>query len=455
MAESVATTSNSMNITSDVPIVLKKPSAKLLSPVKAYFSQKTIDNKFVICSICKSEFSINTATATISKQSLTMAQKTKFNMLVADNIELPSRDVIKSIVQKAFAIMQKDIKSLFEQISSKISIILDIWTSRANVPFICIMAHWIDSDWSLKKILLNICMLPHPHMGDEIDTKLCSVFVAFNITDKVLCATTDRGSNIISAILLSIKSSIEKVCNFVNIVSLSSSLTQDFKELRQSVGNSEATCKISQDVLTHWNSTYFMLSTYITMPTTILAIIRRNKKLEKFKLTPQEETNLQAAAQFLKPFYETTNVLSGSTYMTLGTLILLINNIVKNISLCIQNLESPEFLKTAATQMSKKIQKYANKIYDKMAFIATILDPQIKLKLIPVDMNTKVNRTIFNNIFRTEYAELVLNNFSTYLTSSTTHTSSPSSIFVTSSTSLTSSTSSISSISPTSPTNLK
>ncbi|CAG8691692.1 18507_t:CDS:2 [Gigaspora margarita] len=403
-----------------------------------------------------------------------MAQKTKFNMLVTkwivadtlpfsivssqsfatmfrylnSSIELPSCDVIKSIIQKAFAIMQKDIQFLFEQISSKISIILDIWTSYANVLFICIMAHWIDSDWNLKKILLDICMLLHPHTNDEIDTKLHSVFVAFNITNKILCATTNRSSNMISAMrllkdnlvlqnynfyfqsrcclahvlnlvvtngLLSIKSSIEKVRNFVNVVSSSLSLTQNFKELGQSVGE---------------------------------ATIRCNKKLEKFKLTPQEEANLQAAAQFLKLFYETTNVLSGSTYMILGISILLIDDIVENISSCIQNLESPEFLKTATTQMFEKIQKYANEIYDKMAFIAAILDPRIKLELIPVDINTEANHTIFNNIFRTEYADLVLNNSSTFLTSSPTHTSSPSSI------SVTSSTSSISSISSISPTNL-
>ncbi|CAG8771786.1 17053_t:CDS:1, partial [Gigaspora rosea] len=64
-------------------------------------------------------------------------------------------------------------------------------------------------------------------------------------------------------------------------------------------------------------------------------------------------------------------------------------------------------------------------------------------------MNTEANNAVFNNIFRTEYAELILNNSSTSLTSSTSFTSSTSLI---SSTSLTSSASSISS---TSPTNLK
>ncbi|CAG8718965.1 14265_t:CDS:2, partial [Cetraspora pellucida] len=70
--------------------------------------------------------------------------------------------------------------------------------------------------------------------------------------------------------------------------------------LEQLVGEGEATRKIPQNVSTYWNT-----------------IIRYNKNLDKFKLTLQEETNLQAAMQFLKSFYKTTNVLSSSTYMTL------------------------------------------------------------------------------------------------------------------------------------------
>ncbi|CAG8843292.1 23545_t:CDS:2, partial [Gigaspora margarita] len=379
--KNVTTTSNSVNIASNVS-VSRKSSTRLPSLVRPFFSQKTIDNKSVLCSICKSKFSITTATGnlckhldsrhpgweankpipsqqlltfipkdTISNQILTPAQKAKFSMLVAEwivsdtlpfsvvssqsfatmirylnaNIDLPSRDVIKSIIQKAFT-----------------------------------------------NILLDICMLPHPHTGEEINAKLCSVFAAFNITDKILCATTDGGANM------------------------------DFKELGQTVGEGESTHKIPQDVSTHWNN----------------------------------ETNLQVTIQFLKPFYETTNVFSGSTYTTLGISILLIDDIVENVSACIQDSTSPEFLKTATIQISEKIQKYTNEIYNKMAFIAAILDPQIKLELMPTDMNNEANRIIFNNIFRSEYAELILNNSSTSLTFSISSTSSTSSTTPTSSTNL-------------------
>ncbi|CAG8641270.1 38431_t:CDS:2 [Gigaspora margarita] len=268
----------------------------------------------------------------------------------------------------------------------------------------------------------------------------------FNINNKILCTTTNSGSNmvlamqllkenfllqnynfnfqphcylahvlnlIITSSLAPIKSLIKNVHNLVKAISSFSSLIQDLKEIGQLVGKGEATCKILQNVSTWCNSIYLILAAYITMPTTIAALIRCNNNLNKYKLTPQEESDLQAITQFLKPFYETTNVLSSSTYMTLGISIVLMDSIVGTISLYLQNPTSPEFLKAAATQMSTKVQKYANEIYDKIAFMAAILDPRVKLKLMPEDVNNEANRAFFNNIFRSEYSSPILNNLST------------------------------------------
>ncbi|CAG8590503.1 20049_t:CDS:2 [Racocetra persica] len=206
------------------------------------------------------QYLIFTSKMTISNQILTPAQKTKLYILVAEwivsdtllfsivssesfaavlrylnaNIDLPSCETMKSTIQSTFVIMQKDVKILLNQVS-------------------------------------------------KIDIQLHSVFADFNITNKGLCATTDGGSNMVSAIQLlkknlilqnhlfhflphhclahilnlivmsslsPIKSSIEKVCNLVKAIFVLSSLIQELKELGQLVGEDEATCKILQDVST-------------------------------------------------------------------------------------------------------------------------------------------------------------------------------------------------------------
>ncbi|CAG8605166.1 7820_t:CDS:1 [Dentiscutata heterogama] len=64
--KSVTNTSDSVNIASNIS-VSKKSSNRLPSLVRPFFSQKTIDNKLVLCSICKSEFSITMATSNLCK----------------------------------------------------------------------------------------------------------------------------------------------------------------------------------------------------------------------------------------------------------------------------------------------------------------------------------------------------------------------------------------------------
>ncbi|CAG8563835.1 35654_t:CDS:2 [Racocetra persica] len=397
----------------------RKPSV-----VTLYFPKKnTTDiNSPVICVICKNEFSKKTSTGTLCKHLDTQHPGgVRFNTLLAEwivsdtllfstveskaliallhflnaTLELLSRETIKSIIQNSFISMRSDVQALFRQ------------------------------------IFIDMCILLHPHNGEDIETKLESILATFNITTKIICATTDSGSNVISAIHLlnmhlsmqnfyfysrcclahvlylivmagmtPIKTSIEKVYRFVKAITSSSTITQDFKKIGQLVDEDEVVRKIPQDISTRWNSTYLILSVYTSMPTTIAAIMRHHNNLVYYKLTLQEDSDLQVVTRFLQPFYEVTNILSGSTYVTLGLSIVLIDDIVDVITSYIQDSSSPLFLKTAATQMLEKLNQYIVYIYDKAAFIASVLDPRIKLELMPVNMNTPENRDFFNHIFQ-------------------------------------------------------
>ncbi|CAG8731120.1 7584_t:CDS:2 [Racocetra persica] len=356
----------------------KKPS--LVTP---YFIKKSNDDSVVACVICKNTFSKKTATGnlrkhldsqhpgwniielfaltnTISAQSLTTDQKARFNTLLAEWIVSDTLP-FSTVKSKALIALLRylnaslelplhgDVQALFGQISSRISITLDIWTSRATYRFLVLQHIKSTVIGTLKKILIDIRMLPHPHTGEDIEIQLRSILDTFDITMK------------------------------------SSMITQDFKEIGLSVGEDEAVHKIPQNVST--------------------------SNLAQYKLTEQEDFDLQAVIRFLRPFYETTNTLSGSTYVTFGLSILLIDDIVDIITSCIQDSSSPLFLKTAATQMSKKVKQYMVHIYNKAAFMASILDPRIKLELIPVDMNTLENQNFFNQIFQ----EYLSNNLSTNL----------------------------------------
>ncbi|CAG8662807.1 23975_t:CDS:1, partial [Gigaspora margarita] len=73
----------------------------------------------------------------------------------------------------------------------------------------------------------------------------------YNFCFQSRCCLAHVLNFVVTNSLSPIKLSIEKVYNFVNVISSLSSLTQNFKELRQLVGEGEATHKIPQDISTY------------------------------------------------------------------------------------------------------------------------------------------------------------------------------------------------------------
>jgi hypothetical protein len=48
---------------------------------------------------------------------------------------------------------------------------IDCWTSIENLNYMCITAHFIDSEWNLHKRILNFCLI-HNHKGETIGVKI-------------------------------------------------------------------------------------------------------------------------------------------------------------------------------------------------------------------------------------------------------------------------------------------
>ena len=68
---------------------------------------------------------------------------------------------------------------------SKISITIDTWTSRNQISFLDITAHWISITWNQQETLLDFCQLKGPHSGENLSEELFKVLKEFDILNKV------------------------------------------------------------------------------------------------------------------------------------------------------------------------------------------------------------------------------------------------------------------------------
>lgn len=96
--------------------------------------------------------------------------------------------------QKSHANMVENIKKKLSQ-AKYIACTSDIW-SKDRRAFIAINAHWIDSSGGeLKSVLLACDRFKGSHTGIEVENKIKSILIKYDIHKKVVAMTTDNASN--------------------------------------------------------------------------------------------------------------------------------------------------------------------------------------------------------------------------------------------------------------------
>ena len=185
--------------------------------------------------------------------------------------------------------MQKDIRTTLDQVSSRVAIALEFWTSYEQLSYMNITCHWIDDNWTCQKLLLDVCRIPYPCGGSEIYHALLKVLQMYNVDNRILACTHDNSQSAIHAChelkedmdrhkvgpfcylpcaaqtlnmiieegLRTPKPIISKIREFVIEMNSSSAIMEDFMQL--TTAYQESSWKFPLDVSARWNGHYQML----------------------------------------------------------------------------------------------------------------------------------------------------------------------------------------------------
>jgi hypothetical protein len=69
----------------------------------------------------------------------------------------PPINVVKAYVFDLYMKEKLKLKQEFVNISNRISLTADLWESCTTEPYICLTAHFVDSDWKLNSKVLTFC----------------------------------------------------------------------------------------------------------------------------------------------------------------------------------------------------------------------------------------------------------------------------------------------------------
>ncbi|KAF7821619.1 zinc finger BED domain-containing protein RICESLEEPER 2-like [Senna tora] len=188
-----------------------------------------------------------------------------------------------------------------------------------------------------------------------------------------VCFTSDVWTACTSEEGLKVASdALHKIRESVKYVKASYGRMQKFDDCVRESGGVETGLGLRLDVTTRWNSTYLMLESvlYYQKAFTRLNLIDRN-----YKYCPSVEEWRRATKmrEFLEPFFETTNLISGSKYPTSNLYFMQVWKIECMLNASLTNED--EVIRDMAHRMKVKFGKYWSEYSEVLAFGA-ILDPR-------------------------------------------------------------------------------
>ncbi|KAE8719029.1 hypothetical protein F3Y22_tig00109980pilonHSYRG00095 [Hibiscus syriacus] len=257
----------------------------------------------------------------------------------------PSRTTITRDCYALFIEKRKMLKNFFNNLSSRVCLTTDTWTSVQNLSYMCLTAHFIDDTWKLHKMIINFCPIAG-HSGELIGRAVEKCLLDWGLK-RILTVTVDNASSNDLAIkylkqivnlwdgsvldaqflhmrcaahilnlvvkdgLKDVDDSIMKVCAAVKYVRSSPARLQKFRSCveEENINNKSLVCL---DIETRWNSTYCMLKSALVFRKAFKNMktkcVPYTKELRKIGGPPDDEdwNKVTAFLPFLEIFYEAT-----------------------------------------------------------------------------------------------------------------------------------------------------
>jgi len=264
--------------------------------------------------------------------------------------EMVCRNTEVSDIVKIYNRERNKLKDIMCRIPNRICLTSDLWTATTSEGYICLTVHFVDENWKLVSCVLNFCRMKPPHTGIALEAALFDCLKQWGIDKKIFSITLDNASandsmkehlrnhlcvqsnlmgngeffhvrcsthvlNLIVQEGLNVASeALYTIRESVKYIKLSDGRMVKFNDCVSDAGLSVST-GLRLDVSTRWNNTYFMLE----------SALQYRKAFEFFKVADRnfkhcpsddEWERAERICEFLEPFYDITNLISGSNYPT-------------------------------------------------------------------------------------------------------------------------------------------
>lgn len=112
---------------------------------------------------------------------------------------IPGAKKIRMMIARSYEYNRDKLKQLLKTAKS-ISLTTDLWSSRSKHGYLGLTATWINQDFEIMDVLLEISYFPAPHTAYAISDVIKKAIRKWEIESLIISITTDNGANMVAAI---------------------------------------------------------------------------------------------------------------------------------------------------------------------------------------------------------------------------------------------------------------
>ncbi|CAO2162174.1 unnamed protein product [Urochloa humidicola] len=105
------------------------------------------------------------------------------------------RQTVRNDCVAMFERMKSDLRAELQSNNSRICFTSDLWTSNQKLGYICLTAHYVDSNFVFKKKTIAFRDVKYPHNGLAIEEAIKRCLTDYGIKEKMFTITLNNASN--------------------------------------------------------------------------------------------------------------------------------------------------------------------------------------------------------------------------------------------------------------------
>ncbi|KAL3532299.1 hypothetical protein ACH5RR_005820 [Cinchona calisaya] len=307
---------------------------------------------------------------------------------------------------------KQSIQKVIETMPGRICLTLDMWSSCQTLGYVFVTGYFIDSEWKMHRKLLNVIMEPYPDSDAAFSHAVAACLSDWSMEGKLFSVTINQSlsdggidnlrallsvknllvlngqlllgsclarslSSIAQDALTSVQGTVKKVRDSVKYVKISESHEEKFLELKQQL-QVPSTKILAIDDQSKWNTTYEMLLAASELKE-VFSCLDTSDPDYKDAPSLEDWKQVETLCTYLKPLFETANLLTSPTVPTTNTFF----HEAWKIQLELARAAASEdpFISSLTKSMQENFDKYWKSCCFILA-IAVVVDPRFKMKLV-------------------------------------------------------------------------